>query len=120
MAEKHSDDYSPLIELFRESGRNVKSYGEKSETFDAKNETARQKKIKNDNLISDQRMKRGTLITLFAFLGIETIIIFVVVFFQGFRVGGFHIEEWCFSLLTTATLIQIAYMIRIAVKHLFP
>lgn len=83
-------------------------------------EKIRKQQIENDNIEKDQRLKETTLRILFFFLTFETIIIFVLAFFQGFYAGGFHLEEWSFRLVIAGTLSQIAAMLIIAVKNLFP
>lgn len=83
-------------------------------------EKIRKQQIENDNIEKDQRLKEATLRILFFFLTFETIIIFVLAFFQGFTTGGFHLEEWSFRLVIAGTLSQIAAMLIIAVKNLFP
>lgn len=83
-------------------------------------EKIRKQQIENDNIEKDQRLKETTLRILFFFLTFETIIIFVLAFFQGFQAGGFHLEEWSFRLVIAGTLSQIAAMLVIAVKNLFP
>ncbi len=93
------------------------------QSFDSKVEQARAKKIRNDNRVSDQQMKKHSLRALFTLLAIETAALFTLAFLQGFgggEGGWFHINEWCFNILTGATLSQIAYMLTIAIKHLFP
>jgi hypothetical protein len=80
----------------------------------------RNQQIINDNIEKDQNLKETTLRILFYFLTIETIIIFVLAFFQGFSAWGFHLEEWSFRLVIAGTLSQIAAMLIIAVKNLFP
>lgn len=91
-----------------------------SETFSSKAEKARKEKIGNDILESDQAMKKWSLIGLFLCLGIETIAILTIVFFQGFSLWGFHIEEWNFRLVIAGTLLQITAMLEVAIRHLFP
>lgn len=86
-------------------------------TFDEK---IRKQQIENDNIEKDQKLKETTLRILFFFLTFETIIIFVLAFFQGFKVGGFQLEEWSFRVVIAGTLSQIAAMLVIAVKNLFP
>jgi hypothetical protein len=83
-------------------------------------EKIRKQQIENDNIEKDQRLKETTLRILFFFLTFETIIIFVLAFFQGFHAGGFQLEEWSFRLVIAGTLSQIAAMLIIAVKNLFP
>ena len=66
------------------------------------------------------RLKKITLAVLFSFLGAETVAVFLIAFFQGFEVGGFALEEWNFRLMIAGTIMQITFMLQIAVKHLFP
>lgn len=77
-------------------------------------------KLENQAFEQDIILKRDTLVILFIFLAFETIIIFLFSFFQGISFSHFHLEEWSFKVLVTATLLQITYMVKIAVQHLFP
>lgn len=76
--------------------------------------------IENDDLEQNIRLKKHTLYALFGFLAIETLIIFLFSFFQATFTFNFKLEEWSFKLLVTATILQITFMIQVAVKHLFP
>ncbi|HMI09412.1 MAG TPA: hypothetical protein VK497_03385 [Candidatus Saccharimonadales bacterium] len=80
----------------------------------------RKQQIENDNIEKDQKLKETTLRILFYFLTAETAVIFCLAFFQGFSAWGFHLEEWSFRLVIAGTLSQIAAMLIIAVKNLFP
>ncbi|MFZ2154231.1 MAG: hypothetical protein WAV16_03305 [Candidatus Moraniibacteriota bacterium] len=80
----------------------------------------KKEEIENDDLEQNIKLKRRTLYNLFIFLGIETFLIFLFSLFQATKWLGFHLEEWSFKLLVTATISQITYMIQVAVKHLFP
>ncbi len=75
---------------------------------------------KADGLEQDVKLKRITLFILFGFLALETLAIFVFAFFQATSLFNFKLEEWSFKLLVTATILQITYMLQVAVKHLFP
>jgi len=77
-------------------------------------------KLENEALQQDIKLKKYTLIALFGFLTVETALIFVMTFFQGFEFGNFSLEEWSFRLLISATITQITVMLLIAVRHLFP
>lgn len=77
-------------------------------------------KLENASLLQDIKLKKYTLIALFCFLAVETVLIFVMSFFQGFKAWGFLMEEWSFRLLVSATITQITFMLLIAVRHLFP
>ncbi|MFA5729685.1 MAG: hypothetical protein WC938_00435 [Candidatus Paceibacterota bacterium] len=81
---------------------------------------AEKEELKNKALDQDIRLKGRTLNMLFAFLGIETIIIFSFSFLQATKIWGFGLEEWSFKLLIVATILQITCMLQLAVKHLFP
>lgn len=88
------------------------------------NEIAREKEIRNDNAVDDQKMKKWTLKRLFLLLSLEIAGIFILTTFQGFGSGEawfkFHIEEWCLGLLVSGVFAQTIATVAIAVKHLFP
>jgi hypothetical protein len=83
-------------------------------------EKIRKLQIANDIAENDQKLKRRTLNLLFIFLALETVAVFVLAFFQGFKTGGFALESWSFRLVVTVTIGQITAMLLIAVQHLFP
>jgi hypothetical protein len=83
-------------------------------------EDVRKKVLQNDAFAQDIILKRNTLLILFAFLGGETVVIFVFTYFQATGLYRFYLEDWNFRLLLSATLLQITYMLHTAVKHLFP
>jgi|GEM_PF-2393474 len=84
-------------------------------------ETARERKLKNDNAEQDIVLKRQTLNRLFWFLGVETALIFAVAICQALRwPHRFHLDEASFRVLTTATILQVAAMLSAAVRYLFP
>lgn len=83
-------------------------------------EEIERKRLENEAFRQDIELKKKTLNRLFWLLAIETAVVFTFSFLQGTHWGGFALEEWSFKLLTTATLIQITTMLRIAVRHLFP
>ncbi|HEY8999298.1 MAG TPA: hypothetical protein VIM53_03190 [Candidatus Saccharimonadales bacterium] len=80
----------------------------------------RRQQIENDIAEADQRLKVKTLFILFGFLSVETIVVFMLAFFQGLQTYGFHMEEWSFRIVIGATIGQITAMLTIAVQHLFP
>jgi hypothetical protein len=89
--------------------------------IDIEQEIARERKLKNDDAEQDIRLKRSTLNRLFIFLAVETVLIFVLAFCQGIHwPHHFHLEDWSFKVLTTATIAQIAGMLFVAVRYLFP
>ncbi len=77
-------------------------------------------KLKNKALALDIRLKKYTLVSLFIFLGLESMMIFLLAYLQATHTFRFALEEWSFKLLVTATIGQITLMIQVAVKHLFP
>lgn len=80
----------------------------------------RAKHLKNAALQQDIELKKETLHILFIFLALETVTIFIFSYLQATMIFNFMLEEWSFKLLVTATLIQITFMLQVAVKHLFP
>lgn len=87
---------------------------------DVTDELARKERLKNDDAEQNIRLKRVVLNRLFWFLGIETALIFMFTFLQATRWFGFLLEEWSFNILITATIAQIAGMLFVAVRYLFP
>lgn len=85
-----------------------------------KEERLRRERIENDNKEKDQTLKEQTLKWLIIFLGVETGVVFLVAFIQGFHVWGFGLDEWSLRLLLAATIVQTVSMLTIAIKHLFP
>lgn len=81
----------------------------------------RLKDLQGRAIEQDISLKKYTHSLLFLFLAVETVLIFLFALFQGTKWPlGFHLEEWSFKLLVTATIGQITYMLQVAVKHLFP
>jgi hypothetical protein len=92
-----------------------------SSQIDIEQEIAREQKLKNDNIEQDIALKRQTLNRLFRFLGVETAGVFLLAFCQATRWPlQFHLEDWSFKLLMTATILQITGMLFVAVRYLFP
>lgn len=90
-------------------------------SIDINNEIAREKKLKNDNAEQDITLKRLVLDRLFAFLWVETAVIFAWAFLQATRWPfHFHLEDWSFKTLVGATILQITGMMFVAVRYLFP
>ena len=120
MSPQSSDPYKALLEIVNDAKRtSTVNYSDDPKPVDLKIERARQKQIQNDNLISDQKMEKWSLFVLFIFLGLETAVVFVIIFLQGFQ-NSFYLEEWSFRSLLAGTLLQITAMLTIAIKHLFP
>ncbi len=80
----------------------------------------RKEELENDNFSQDIKLKRLTLIVLFVFLGVETVVVFVFTFLQATYMLNFKLEEWTFRLILSVTISQIYLMIRMAVEYLFP
>lgn len=83
------------------------------------------KNIVNKSLTLDMTLKKFTLIALFIFLAIETLLVFLFTFWQAvgvvfFTNYNFKLDQWSFRLLLAATILQITAMLTIAVKNLFP
>lgn len=83
-------------------------------------EIARERKLKNDDVEQDIKLKRKTLNVLFTFLGTETGLIFWFAFLQATHDLHFQLNEWSFKLVVAATLTQITAMLFAAVNYLFP
>jgi hypothetical protein len=124
-ARKVNPDYLELYEkIFRTTSRlnrNNYIHGSKSKSIpETIDEEERGKKLGNDEKEQDIRLKRYTLQLLFVFLALETTVIFIIAFFQGFSPYNFYLDELSFRIVVTATITQITVMLIIAVKHLFP
>ncbi|MGF7229563.1 MAG: hypothetical protein ACQR33_06335 [Candidatus Saccharibacteria bacterium] len=92
-----------------------------SRQVDINQEIARAEKIKNDNAEQDITLKRNTWYRLFRFLITETTVVFILAFFQAIHwPWHFHLEDWSFKLVITATIGQITTMLYVAVRYLFP
>lgn len=80
----------------------------------------RRLEIENNIAEADQQLKVKTLVILFVFLSVETVVVFLLAFFQGFGWQQFQLDEWSFRIVVAATIGQITAMLTIAVQHLFP
>jgi hypothetical protein len=87
---------------------------------DVTDELTRKERLKNDDAEQNIRLKRVVLNRLFWFLGVETALIFTFTFLQATSWFGFSLPEWSFNILITATIAQIAGMLFVAVRYLFP
>ncbi len=86
-------------------------------------ELAKKKHLENLDLEQDIELKRLAIHLLFIFLAIETVVVFVFMFFQAITEVGpilFKLDEWSFRLVIAATITQITLMLTIAVQYLFP
>lgn len=68
----------------------------------------------------DMDLKKATAMRVFTFLGIETLLVLIIVSFQGFRPLGFDLRDTTLNIFVTATIIQISTMAVIITRHLFP
>lgn len=91
-----------------------------TDRIDIADELARAQRIKNDDAEQNIKLKKIVLNRLFRFLGIETFFIFLFILLQATHWIGFSLEEWTFNILITATIAQVAGMLFVAVRYLFP
>ncbi|HKR82401.1 MAG TPA: hypothetical protein VJR27_05395 [Candidatus Saccharimonadales bacterium] len=116
----HADVQRYFDVLDRVQSRTAVTPAKVRQKIDIEQEIAREQKIKNDNAEQDIALKHLTLMLLFGFLAIETATIFVFTYWQAVQYHGFHLEDWSFKLLVTATILQITAMLFAAVRYLFP
>jgi hypothetical protein len=127
---KNDKEYSEIFENYTHLKDDAKFKFPKSNRFKTykrkpfqipKTAEQKRKELENDDLEQDIKLRRKTLTILFGFLGIETFLVFLFSFFQAIHWPlDFELEEWSFKLLFTVTIVQITFMTRIAVEHLFP
>jgi len=91
-----------------------------SQKYQKEAQKIRKLRLENDGTEKDQGHKGMTLILLFILLYAETTTIFVLTFLQGFKWHKFNLDQWTLRLVVSSTLAEIAGMLLIAVKHLFP
>ncbi len=115
-----SDIYKKLSEIKQRTKPYSNYYTAKSVENRITDQEERTKKLKNDAIEQDQELKVNTLKILLYFLGVETLVIFVISFFQGFNFFDFYLDELSFRTILISTIIQITAMLTIAVQHLFP
>ena len=63
-----------------------------------------------------QTIQRKVFITLWVQLGA----LLLLMLFQGFKWGGFSLNDWAFGFLANGTLIETFFIVRFIVQHLFP
>ncbi|MBT3817354.1 MAG: hypothetical protein HOE80_01125 [Candidatus Magasanikbacteria bacterium] len=80
----------------------------------------KRKELENEDYAQDIKLKKKTLNRLFWFLGIESLLIFIFTWYQATHWLNFSLEEWSFKLLLSSTILQITYMLQMAIKYLFP
>lgn len=68
----------------------------------------------------DRILKEKVANNIFKLLVIETAIIFIILFLQGFKLFGFNINDTTLDIFLPATIIQISTMAAIITKSLFP
>lgn len=67
----------------------------------------------------DVKLKKISAWFIFSMLAAETLALFTILFFDGFRLGGFHIEDNTLKIVATCTIAQVAYMVKIIISYLF-
>lgn len=93
---------------------------EKGENWRERTER-RRFELLNEQLATDIKLKERTLNRLFWFLGLETVVIFILSIMQATQLpADFHLEEWSYRTLVGATITQITLVLKVAVEHLFP
>lgn len=78
-----------------------------------------EKENKIEELKTDRKLKKIVAAVVFIFLFLETVALFTILFFQGFSLKGFWIEDMTLDIFITATIIQISSMAIIITKYLF-
>lgn len=68
----------------------------------------------------DHELKKGFAKYLRNLLLIQTVLIFVLIFFQAFKFLGFNLNDYIFYILISGTLIESYFLVQIIVRHLFP
>lgn len=56
----------------------------------------------------------------FKLLWVQLFFLFALLLLQGFRLGGFQLNEWAFGILVNGALVQTFFIVRFIVAHLFP
>lgn len=75
-------------------------------------------KLAHDN--QDHTLKIWTAIFLVVLLYLQSLAIFLLVFYQGFKFRGFDLDKYIFYILITGVLTESYFLVRIIVEHLFP
>jgi hypothetical protein len=81
---------------------------------------ADRKGLENQNYAQDIKLKATTLKYLFIILIIQTGVVYLIAFFQGFHPFGFLIKDSSFQILAAATIVQTYLLVKTAVEYLFP
>ncbi len=114
---KQSSDHKPVARPIRRSPvAQPVAVGQQIDDIERE-----RKKLENRDFAQNTELKRRALNLLFTFLAIESVVIFGFAFAQGTHwPAHFHIEEWSFKLLVSATIAQITGMLFVAIRYLFP
>jgi len=106
-----------FLKSVSESTLDVEEYLSSIESisFDKQKEEFLLKKDKDDH-----ELKKRVAWFLIGFLSIQTLLIFVLMVFQGFSLKGFRLDNYLFYILITGTIIENYFLVRIIVEHLFP
>jgi hypothetical protein len=130
---KKDDFESRLAERIKSAGSfkfSIKDvFAETPKTFDRRmaDADARIKEARADDVEGDIDLKWMIAKVVIGLLLAQTIIFFAIAFFQGLGflpwwpyVLKFHLDEWSFRILISATLLETYYLMRIVVTYLFP
>ncbi len=119
-----NENRKEIEKILSQRPQNIRRFQRNSSLLSSQtlSERIRNRKAELDNAVIEEnmRLKRLTLSLLFILLGLETIAIFTIAFFQGFKFKAFSLDEWSFNLIVFATITQITTMLMHAVIHLFP
>lgn len=78
-------------------------------------------KSKNEleELKTDRDLKKKVACAVFGLLFLETILLFVILFFQGFVYKNFNMHDTTLNIFVPVTILQISSMAIIITKYLF-
>jgi hypothetical protein len=68
----------------------------------------------------NRRLKWVAFWIIFGILIAEVLFLFSIIYFQGFHVHGFSLNDWVFGVFSNGCLIQTFFLIQYIVKHLYP
>ncbi len=93
-----------------------------NESHESKIKELKVKKLTQDieNNKEDYGLKKKIAYFLMWLLSIQSIIIFGLIFLQGFKWKCFYLNDYIFYILISGTLIESYFLVRIVVQHLFP
>lgn len=68
----------------------------------------------------DRDMKQSIAKTIFQFLAVETVGVFIILAMQGLRPFNFQVQDSTLNIFLGATILQISAMAVMVIRHLFP